>query len=112
MKLRAIALAYSLLLCALGFTSVSHAAPVAGPEINPFACQGDADAAQDDRSISQVKMELEKKLDPLFDPTEEPTVRAKKLCVVARLKSRTGQGDAREYFDRAIAENPDEPGYY
>ncbi len=112
MNIRAFALACSSLLCALGFVSVSHAAPVAGPEINPFACQGDADASQDDRSISQVKMELEKKLDPLFDPSDEPTVRAKKLCVVARLKARTGQGDAREYFDKAIAMNPDEPGYY
>lgn len=112
MKLRALALAYSLVLCTLGLTSVSHAAPVAGPEINPFACQGDADAAQDDRSISQVKMELEKKLDPLFEASDEPTVRAKKLCVVARLKARTGQGDARDYFDKAIETNPDEPGYY
>jgi hypothetical protein len=102
-------------LCLLGVGGVAplaHAAPVSGPEINPFACQGDADAAQDDRSIGQVQMELEKKLDPLFESGDEPTVRAKKLCVVARLKARVGQGDAIEYFDRAIAENPDEPGYY
>jgi len=112
MNLRALVLAGSALFCALGFTSISLADPVAGPEINPFACQGDADAAQDDRSIAQVKMELEKKLDPLFLPTDPPTVRAKKLCVIGRLKARVGQGDAREWFDKAIAANPDEPGYY
>jgi len=102
-------------LSVIGATSVAslaQAAPVAGPEINPFACQGDADAAQDDRSIGQVEMELEKKLDPPFEASDEPTVRAKKLCVIARLKARTGHGDAIAYFDRAIAENPDEPGYY
>jgi len=95
----------------LGVAPVAHAAPVAGPEINPFACQGDADAAQDDRSIGQVQDELKKKLDPPFEPTDEPTVRAKKLCVIARLKARVGSSDAREYFDRAVETNPDEPGY-
>ena len=95
-----------------GFASLAHAAPVAGPEINPFACQGDADAAQDDRSIGQVQVELEKKLDPAVESGDEPTVRAKKFCVIARLKARLGKGDAIDYFERAIAENPDEPGYY
>jgi hypothetical protein len=110
MKTRPLLL-WLLLLCALGFASPARAAPVAGPEINPFACQGDADAAGDDRSISQTVDELNKKLDPPFTDSDPPTVRAEKLCVIARLKARVGQTDAIDYYKKAIAMNPDEPGY-
>jgi len=73
------------------------AEPVAGPEINPFACQGQAEAVESDRTIGQMRDELAKKLDPLFAPTDPPTVRAIKLCVVAMLKTRVGAGDAIDY---------------
>jgi hypothetical protein len=87
------------------------AAPVDGPEINPFACQGQAEAVESDRTIGQVQFELEKKMDPIFVPTDPATVRAIKLCVVAELKKRVGAADAIDYYERAIAENPDEPGF-
>jgi hypothetical protein len=89
----------------------AQAAPVEGPEINPFACQGQAEAVESDRTIGQVQVELEKKMDPIFSPTDPPTVRAIKLCVVAELKKRVGAGDAIDYYERAIAQNPDEPGF-
>ncbi len=111
MKTRPLVLLRLLLLCALGFASKARAAPVTGPEINPFACQGDAEAAGDDRSISQTVDELNKKLDPPFEASDPPTVRANKLCVIARLKARVGQADAIDYYKHAIAANPDEPGY-
>jgi hypothetical protein len=111
MKTRHLILLPLALLCTLGFVPLANAAPVSGPEINPFACQGDADAAGDDRSISQTVNELNKKLDPPFDASDPPTVRAEKLCVIARLKARVGQSDAIDYFKRAIETNPDEPGY-
>jgi len=102
----------ALCLCStLGIAASAHATPVGGPEINPFSCQGDAAAAEDDRSIAQIELELAKKLDPPFEPSDAPSVRAEKLCVIARLKARVGQADAREYFEEAIQANPDEPGY-
>jgi hypothetical protein len=87
------------------------AAPVDGPEINPFACQGQAEAVESDRTIGQMRFELEKKLDPVFAPTDPPTVRAIKLCVIAMLKTRVGEADAIDWYERAIAQNPDEPGF-
>jgi hypothetical protein len=96
---------------ALSWARVAAAEPVAGPEINPFACQGQAEAVESDRTIGQVRDELEKKMDPLFLPSDPPTVRAIKLCVVAELKKRVGDADAIDYYDRAIAQNPDEPGF-
>jgi hypothetical protein len=101
-------------LLALGLISAARpadAAPVAGPELNPFACQGQAEAMEADRSIAQVMRELEKKMDPPFLPTDPPTVRAIKWCAIGELKKRVGDADAIDYYERAIAENPDEPGF-
>jgi len=95
----------------LGWPSLARAAPVDGPEINPFACQGQAEAMEADRSIGQIRQELEKKLDPLFLPTDPPTVRAIKLCVVGEMMKRVGDADAIAYYERAIATNPGEPGF-
>src|SRR5262245_49172052 len=95
----------------IGIAASAHAAPVAGPEINPYACQGQAEVAQADRSIAQIRDELEKKLNPPVEPYDPPTVRALKYCVIAELKKRVGAGDAADWYEKAIAENPDEPGY-
>jgi len=96
----------------LALTGVAHAAPVEqGPEINPYECLGRYEAATGNRSMAQVREELEKRLHPLFDKDEPHSVRAMKLCVVAKLEARLGDGDASEHFARAISENPEEPGY-
>ncbi len=89
----------------------AQAAPVAGPEINPYACQGQAEVAEADRSIAQIQDELQKKLHPPVESWDPPTVRALKYCVIAMMKTRVGHGDAAEWYEKAIAENPDEPGY-
>src|SRR5690606_19142196 len=39
------------------------------------------------------------------------TVTAMKACVIARLKARLGQADARKWFKKSIEFDPEEPGY-
>jgi hypothetical protein len=82
-----------------------------GPEINPFACQGQAEVLEADRTIGETRAELAKRMDPLALPEDPATVRAIKLCVVAELKRRVGDADAITYYERAIEANPDEPGF-
>jgi hypothetical protein len=96
----------------LALTGAAHADPVdKGPDINPYECLGRYEAATGNRSMSQVRDELEKRLHPLFDKDEPHSVRAMKLCVVAKLESRLGDNAAGEHFAQAVAENPEEPGY-
>ncbi len=82
-----------------------------GPEINPYECLGRYEAATGNRSMTQVRAELEKRLHPLFEGDEPHTVKAMKLCVVAMLESRLGDDHAAEHYAGAVAEAPEEPGY-
>ncbi|HEX9294845.1 MAG TPA: hypothetical protein VF881_03395, partial [Polyangiaceae bacterium] len=82
-----------------------------GPEINPYECLGRYEAATAHRNIAQIKGELSKRVDPPFEPDEPRSVRAMKLCVIALLKARVGDADASDYYEGALRENPDEPGY-
>jgi hypothetical protein len=82
-----------------------------GPEINPYECLGRYEAATGNRSMTQVRAELEKRLNPLFEGPEPQTVKAMKACVVAMLKSRLGDSDAAEYYEMAVENDPEEPGY-
>jgi len=82
-----------------------------GPEINPYECLGRYEAATGNRSMTQVRAELDKRLNPLFEGPEPKTVRAMKACVVAMLKSRLGDSDAADYYEMAVTNDPEEPGY-
>jgi roadblock/LC7 domain-containing protein len=82
-----------------------------GPEVNPYECLGRYEAATGNRSMRQVRAELDKRLNPLFEGPEPPTVRAMKACVVAMLKSRLGDTDADAYYAMAVENDPEEPGY-
>ena len=96
----------------LAFSAAAAAAPTdRGPEINPYECLGRYEAATGNRSMTQVRAELDKRLHPLFEGDEPHTVRAMKLCVVAMLESRLGNNDAAEHYAAAVAEDPEEPGY-
>ncbi len=108
----------SLVFCALQLTLIRAASaqepapgPGMGPELNPYACQGRAEAFQADRTIGQIEDEIDKLLEPAFLPTDPRSVRALKLCTIAELKKRVGATDAADYYQRAIAEHPQEPGY-
>jgi hypothetical protein len=82
-----------------------------GADINPFACLGRWEIHTKDRSVAQMEKDLERLLDPLFQPEDPRTIRALKACVVGMLKSRLGHSDARKYYLMALEENPKEPGY-
>lgn len=94
----------------LAFTSIAAAAD-RGPEINPYECLGRYEAATGNRSMTQVRAELEKRTNPLFEGPEPQTVKAMKACVVAMLKSRLGDSDADDYYQMAVDNDPEEPGY-
>ncbi len=103
---------------ASALTSIAWAAPPGtvkpldnGPEINPYECLGRYEAATGNRSMTQVRAELDKRLNPLFEGPEPKTVRAMKACVVAMLKSRLGDSDAADYYEMAVTNDPEEPGY-
>ncbi len=101
-----------LVIACLGFAATAHAEePSAGPRLNPFACQGRAEALEADRSIEQIRGELEKRQSPEYLPTDPRSVRALKLCTLGELKKRIGDSDAIDYYERAVREAPDEPGY-
>jgi hypothetical protein len=100
----------SSLALALASTKVAHAAD-RGPDINPYECLGRYEAATGNRSMSQVRAELNKRMNPLFEGPEPQTVRAMKACVVAMLKSRLGDTDAGDYYKMAVENDPEEPGY-
>jgi hypothetical protein len=91
-------------------SSISKAAD-RGPEINPYECLGRYEAATGNRNMSQVRAELDKRLNPLFEGPEPQTVKAMKACVVAMLKSRLGDSDAGDYYQMAVENDPEEPGY-
>lgn len=100
------------------FSNIAHAdantmvrAADNGPEVNPYECLGRYEAATGNRSMSQVRAELEKRMNPLFEGPEPGTVKAMKACVVAMLKSRLGDSDASDYYEMAVKNDPDEPGY-
>jgi hypothetical protein len=76
-----------------------------GPEINPYECLGRYEAATGNRSMTQVRAELEKRLHPLFEGDEPHTVKAMKLCVVAMLESRLGDNHAAELWYGSIYSN-------
>lgn len=115
---RAAAFYAAFLTCALQTVAISRASAQeielsanTGPELNPYACQGRAEALQNDRSIGQIESEIVKLLEPEFLRSDPASVRALKLCTIAELKKRVGATDARSFYNRAIAEQPGEPGY-
>jgi hypothetical protein len=85
-------------------------------KLNPFACLGGSDALTGGgRTMAEVGDELRALLGRIDVRTAAPAAadpeRAVDLCVAARLKARLGQADAAEYFERAIAAAPREPGF-
>lgn len=92
-------------------TAKSPAAPASpGPEINPYECYGRYQYATENRTVAQMEHELAQRLATLEEANQAATVRAIKLCVIARLKARLGESDAYDYFKQSIVADPVEPG--
>lgn len=81
-----------------------------GPRINPFECFGRYESAAGDRPARQIRIEIKKKFDQI-DEQDPNTVAAMKACVIGRLKGRVGDTDAASWLEKAIALDPEEPGY-
>jgi hypothetical protein len=78
---------------------------------NPFKCRGEAEAVARDLSIGEIRVEIERRKSAPPEEGEAAPVTAHKLCVIAELMRRVGDGDAPDYYERAIATDPSEPGY-
>jgi hypothetical protein len=92
-------------------TSAAAQANVEGPVINPFACQGQGEALMADRSIAQMRTELDKMRDPVHLGSDPASVRALRWCVVAELERRVGDPHATDSYAEAVRNAPEEPGY-
>ena len=104
-------------LAALGGTAVAksdeesvHAPPPGWPEINPFECYGRYQYATENRTITEMRHELQQRLDWLEEAGQSDAILAIKLCVIAKLKARVGDTDAWAYVERSLAADPYEPG--
>jgi hypothetical protein len=89
---------------------VPPAPPSPGPELNPFECYGRYQYATENRTIKEMRHELDQRLSWLDEPGQPDTVLAIKLCVIGKLKARVGDMDAWSYFERSMEADPVEPG--
>jgi hypothetical protein len=86
------------------------APPSPGPELNPYECYGRYQYATENRTIAEMRHELNQRLGWLDEPGQPNTVLAIKLCVIGKLKARVGDADAWSYFLRSLEADPVEPG--
>jgi hypothetical protein len=93
-----------------GADGVAPAPPSPGPELNPFECYGRYQYATENRTMDEMRHELNQRLEWLDEAGQPDTVYAIKLCVIAKLKARIGDADAWSYFERSLEADPVEPG--
>jgi hypothetical protein len=89
---------------------IAPAPPSPGPELNPFECYGRYQYATENRTIAEMRHELKQRLEWLEEDGQPDTVRAIKLCVIAKLKARLGDADAWDYYEASLKYDPVEPG--
>ena len=83
--------------------------PTGAPDRNPFGCRGEAEAIARDLLPDEIADEIRKR--SAAQPNEDPHEAARRYCVVAELMRRVGDVRAPSYYEKAIAADPDEPGY-
>jgi len=83
----------------------------AAPRENTFACPGEAEALVRGLGTDQIVAEIERRL--AYPPAaDEPAAdRARHHCVTAELMRRVGDARTAAFYEQAIADAPDEPGY-
>ncbi len=96
---------------AAGLCALPQLARAEDPELNPYECLGRYEGATGNRTIAQIKQEIQKRLRDLDRPEEPKSVNAMKHCVVGMLMSRAGDGDAPLHYELAVKNAPQEPGY-
>jgi len=109
-SLAALALYLSSASIARAESDVPPAPPSPGPELNPFECYGRYQYATENRTIAEMRHELDQRLAWLEEAGQPKTVLAIKLCVIAKLKARVGDMDAWSWYERSLEADPVEPG--
>jgi hypothetical protein len=79
-------------------------ATAAADPVNPFRCLGEAEAMAKDLTNDQIRDEVRKRVEAVPKAGVE-------LCVVAELLRRIGDGDAVDWYEKAIEADPEEPGW-
>jgi len=106
--------AIAAVVCALAPIALPAQARAQGQEDqgpSPFACRGEAIAMMTGRSTDAIREERDKRIDEPTPEGETSAQRAHRMCILAQLMSRLGDERAPEYYEKAIALNPEEPGY-
>jgi hypothetical protein len=80
------------------------------PRANPFACLGEGESLSRGMSTDEIRAEVHKRVDHPPAAEEGPLEVARHHCVTAELMRRVGDPRAPEYYEKAIATDPHEPG--
>jgi hypothetical protein len=81
------------------------------PRGNPFACPGEGDALARGNGTADLEAEITKRVANPPARDEGPFEEGRQLCVTAELMRRVGDTRAGDYYRRAVAADPDEPGF-
>jgi hypothetical protein len=83
----------------------------AEPRGNPFACLGEGESLARGNSTGEVESEISKRVEHPPAADEGAFEVARQFCVTAELMRRVGDPRAAEYYEKAIAAAPAEPGF-
>jgi len=83
----------------------------AAPRGNPFACLGEGESLARGNGTAELEAEIAQRVGNPPAAGEDAFEIARHHCVTAELMRRVGDGRAGEYYRKAIAADPDEPGF-
>ena len=83
----------------------------AAPRANPFACLGEGESLARGNGTAELEAEIDKRVAHPPAADEGPFEVARHHCVTAELMRRVGDRRAGDYYARAVAAAPDEPGF-
>lgn len=81
------------------------------PRANPFACLGEGESLARGNGTAEIEAEIEQRVQHPPAAEEDRFEIARHHCVTAELMRRVGDARAGDYYRRAIAAAPDEPGF-
>ena len=103
--------ALTLTLASAGAASAQTENAPAPPErANPFACMGEGESLSRGMSTGEIRAEIRKRVDHPLPASEGSLEIARHHCVTAELMRRVGDARTPEYYEKAIASDPHEPG--
>jgi hypothetical protein len=103
--------AAALLVLMVARPASAQAPEAAAPRANPFACLGEGESLVRGVSTAEIRAEIATRVAHPPPADESAFDRARHHCVTAELMRRVGDGRAADYYEKAIAANPTEPGF-